>query len=95
MNTHLFAAQATTQNADDRATAFRSVQGGNQMQSGEMLLVEAYAAIWILLFLMLFLFWRRQAGMNQRIDSLEQAIAEARKAQTKGAKTANSAKEGE
>lgn len=91
MNTMLFAAQ-TTQSSDDRSTAFRSVQGGTQLQSGEMLLVEAYAAIWVLLFIMLYLFWRRQAGMNQRIENLEKAIAGARKDQKDSSKAS---KEGE
>lgn len=86
MQSFLFAqTQAPAQStAEDRSTAFRSVQGGNQLQSGEMLLVEAYAAIWILLFGMLFLFWKRQASMGARIENLEAAIIEARKNQGQG-----------
>ena len=70
-----------TPTSDDRSTAFRSVQGGNVLQSGERLLVEAYAAIWLLLFAMLFLSWRRQKRMDRRIDSLEQAVARVRDAE--------------
>ena len=64
--------------ADDRATTFRAVEGGNQMQSGEKLLVEAYAAIWVLLFAMILLAWRRQKKTDERITTLEAAVAKAR-----------------
>lgn len=70
------AGQAT--DADGRSTAFRPVEGGNEMQSGEKLLVEAYAVIWIILFAVVLLSWRRQKAIDQRIDGLEQAIARAR-----------------
>lgn len=70
----------TTESAsDDRSTAFRPVQGGNEMQSGEKLLVEAYAAIWIILFAMVLLSWRRQRGIDERISGLEGAIDKARR----------------
>lgn len=64
--------------ADDRSTAFRAVEGGNQMQSGEKLLVEAYAAIWVLLFALILLAWRRQKKTDERITTLEEAVAKAR-----------------
>jgi hypothetical protein len=64
--------------SDGRSTSFRAVEGGNEMQSGEMLLVEAYAAIWTLLFVMLLLWWRRQRQIDSRITVLEQAVAKAR-----------------
>jgi hypothetical protein len=63
---------------DDRSTTFRPVQGGEQMQSGERLLVEAYAAIWIVLFALLLLGWRRQRKIDARVASLELALAQAR-----------------
>ena len=72
------AAPTSTAAPGDRATTFRPVEGGNQMQSGEMLLVEAYAAIWIILFALVFFTWRRQKKLDARVASLETAIAKAR-----------------
>ncbi|WP_437602675.1 CcmD family protein [Sorangium sp. So ce590] len=78
----LFAHAALQQPTDtalgDRAQAFRPVEGGNQMQSGEKLLVEAYAAIWLIVFAMVFLSWRRQKQIDRRIDVLEAAVQKAR-----------------
>lgn len=65
--------------ADDRGAAFKPVDGGTVLQSGEKLLVEAYAAIWLVLFAVVLLSWRRQKKIEERIDSLEGAIAKARK----------------
>ncbi len=69
---------ATT--AEDRSTTFRPVEGGPQMQSGEKLLVEAYAAIWLILFALVLLSWRRQRRIDERIGSLEEAVEKARAA---------------
>jgi hypothetical protein len=68
----------TTPTADDRSTAFRAVQGGNEMQSGEKLLVEAYAVIWLIAFGLILLSWRRQRRIDDRVTSLEGALAAAR-----------------
>jgi CcmD family protein len=65
--------------ADDRSTAFRAVEGGNQLQSGEKLLVEAYAAIWVILFALVLFSWRRQRRLDDRMASLEGAIEKARR----------------
>lgn len=84
MNSHqsLFAhaamQQPTGTSSDDRAQAFRPVEGGNELQSGEKLLVEAYAAIWIIIFAMVYLSWRRQKQIDRRIDALEAAVQKAR-----------------
>ena len=72
-------ATTTGQSADDRNTAFRPVEGGNELQSGEKLLVEAYAAIWIILFVMVLLSWRRQKGLDDRMGTLSAAIDKARR----------------
>jgi CcmD family protein len=64
--------------ADGRNTAFRPVEGGTEMQSGEKLLVEAYAAIWVILFVMVLLSWRRQRRLDERISVLSSAIDKAR-----------------
>jgi len=71
------APSATTPTADDRATSFRAVEGGGNMQSGEKLLVEAYAAIWLILFVMIWFSWRRQKKIDARVDDLEAAVARA------------------
>ncbi len=70
---------ASTAGADDRSTSFRPVEGGGELQSGEKLLVEAYAAIWVILFALVFLSWRRQRGLDDRMNGLEAAIEKARK----------------
>jgi CcmD family protein len=55
------------------------------MQSGEKLLVEAYAVIWVLVFGMLLFSWRRQKKMDERIAGLEQAVTAARRTAVKPA----------
>jgi hypothetical protein len=69
---------------DDRNTSFRAVQGGGEMQSGEKLLVEAYAAIWVILFALILLSWRRQRGIDERMTVLSAAIDKARVESEKG-----------
>jgi CcmD family protein len=71
--------------AEDRSQAFRPVQGGAELQSGEKLLVEAYAAIWLILFALVLLSWRRQKQIDRRIDVLEAALEKARVGSGKGA----------
>lgn len=71
-------APAQTTTTEDRSTAFRPVEGGNDMQSGEALLVEAYAAIWALVLIFVWLSWRRQKHVDTRITDLEAALAKVR-----------------
>lgn len=71
-------AKDAPKSVDDRSTTFRPVQAGPEMQSGERLLVEAYAAIWVILFALLLLGWRRQKRIDARIAGLEAAVAQAR-----------------
>jgi hypothetical protein len=54
------------------------VQGGPELQSGEKLLVEAYSAIWIILFVLVLLSWRRQRRLDERMVALSAAIEKAR-----------------
>lgn len=64
--------------ADDRATEFKPVEASAAEHfDGYTLLVEAYAAIWLLLMIWLVFLWRRQVGLGARIDGLESAIARA------------------
>jgi CcmD family protein len=58
-----------------RSTDFRAVEGGPEIASGETLLVEAYALIWLVLFGFIFMSWRRQSRIDQRVGELERALA--------------------
>jgi CcmD family protein len=69
--------------SDDRSTAFRPVQGGTELRSGEQLLVMAYAAIWLVVLAMVLLSWRRQQKIEERVTELEGALARARAAEKK------------
>lgn len=84
--------------SDSRSTEFRAVEGGNQMQSGEKLLVEAYAAMWVLTLVLVLITWRRQKRTDERITNLEESIAkvrgEAAKAAREKSAAAKSAKAG-
>lgn len=72
---HSFSTEART-SADDRATEFVAVDGtGSEQYSGYTLLVEAYAAVWLILMGWLFLLWRKQRGLHVRLAGLEAAIA--------------------
>ncbi|EYF04346.1 CcmD family protein [Chondromyces apiculatus] len=73
----------TTPTVEERGQAFRPVQGGD-MQSGEMLLVEAYAAIWLIAFALILLSWRRQQKLDGRLQALEAALERARRAKGSG-----------
>ena len=75
---------------DDRATDFKPVEGTTgEHYSGYTLMVEAYAAIWLILMAWLVLLWRKQADLGARLEGLEAAIdrAERRATGTAKAKT--------
>ena len=64
--------------ADDRATEFQAVpETGRETYSGYTLMVEAYAAIWLILMAWLVLIWRKQAQLTARVEGLEGALARA------------------
>ena len=79
------ATEPTSGGAPERATSFQPVEGGNEVQSGSALLVEAYAVIWTILMVWLVLMWRKQGVLAGRLDDLELAIdrAAARRAKEK------------
>ena len=77
---------------DDRATEFTAVEGGEHY-SGGSLLVEAYAAIWLILMAWIFLLWRKQAALGQRLDGLERTIDRAAAALEKNASASARAKD--
>ena len=64
---------AKGQAPSDRATTFQAVEGGEQ-HSGSVLLVEAYAAIWLFLLGFLLMQWRKQAQLHARLDELEKVV---------------------
>ena len=68
-------ATPTTAAQTTAASQFRAVQGGTDTTSGSTLLVEAYAAIWIILLGFLLLGWRRQSRLEAKVKELERAVA--------------------
>jgi hypothetical protein len=66
---------AATSEPAQRSAEFRAVEGGTEMVSGGTLLVEAYAALWLILLAFLLVSWRRQARIDARVDELEKAVA--------------------
>jgi CcmD family protein len=65
---------STTDDPSGRSTAFRPVENQKPLQSGEKLLVEAYAAIWLILLFFVLMSWRRQRTLDRRIADLEAAV---------------------
>lgn len=69
---------AATADPSAPGQGFAPVEGGPEMQSGEALLVEAYAVMWILVLGFVVLAWRRTLAFERRLDALEGALAAAR-----------------
>ncbi len=69
---------ATAQKADDEG--FRNVEGGDAQTSGEVLLIQAYAAVWVVLFILVFMSIRKQRNLDDRIERLGEDLAKARDA---------------
>jgi CcmD family protein len=57
---------------------FRPVEGGGDTKSGEMLLVQAYAIIWLLAFGLIVFSIRKQRKLDDRIARLQEDLAKAR-----------------
>jgi hypothetical protein len=64
-----------TQAEPPRQTEFRAVDAGSETMSGETLLVEAYAALWIILLGFVLVSWRRQSQIDARVNELERAVS--------------------
>jgi CcmD family protein len=63
---------------DDRATTFQAVQGGEAPHySGEVLLVSAYAILWVILLGWVAFLWRKQSELNGRLGDLERVLDQA------------------
>lgn len=68
----------TSQSPDDRGIGFKPVEGGQEMQSGERLLVIAYMVIWVLILGFVAFSFRKQARLDARINALETALTKSR-----------------
>jgi CcmD family protein len=78
--------EPTQPSPDGRAADFKPVEGAPAEQySGGALLVEAYAAIWLIIIAWLFFMWRKQSSLSARLDGLEAAIDRAEAAKSKKA----------
>jgi hypothetical protein len=69
-----FRSEGDTQAEPPRQTEFRAVEASETM-SGETLLVEAYAALWIILLGFVLVSWRRQSQIDARVNELERAVS--------------------
>lgn len=64
----------------DRSTTFQAVQGnGTEQYSGGVLLVTAYAVLWVVMFVWVALVWRKQRALDTRLADLEGVIQKAAK----------------
>jgi hypothetical protein len=82
-------AQTAPGSADDRATDFKAVEGETgEHFSGYSLMVEAYAAIWLILMAWLVFLWRKQADLTNRVAGLEGALARAEAKKATASKSA-------
>ncbi len=64
--------------ASSAPAGFNAVDDSTQMQSGEALLIEAYIAIWVLLFAFIVLAWLRTRKVEDKVAELEKAIERAK-----------------
>ncbi|RYG85035.1 CcmD family protein [bacterium] len=62
---------------ESRSTEFKAVEGGPETMSGNTLMVEAYAVLWVILMGWIFFVWRKQAGLHSRLDELEKVLDQA------------------
>jgi hypothetical protein len=63
---------------NDRATTFQAVEGNPKEQySGAVLLVTAYAALWVVLFAWIAIVWRKQSALSARLADLERVLDQA------------------
>ena len=75
----LAAMQETKSSPDDRAQEFRPVEGGGNVASGEVLLIEAYSVFWLMAMALLVGSWRKQKRLDERISGLRNDLERARK----------------
>ena len=68
-------AATSTPTVKDRDTEFRALEGGGEVQPGGVLLIEAYAVMWLLVFVMIVRSIRKQSKLDQRIEQLQMGCA--------------------
>jgi hypothetical protein len=69
---------ATSATPSDRATTFQPMQGPQaEHYSGEVLLVSAYAILWVILISWIALVWRKEGMLGARLADLEREIDKA------------------
>lgn len=69
---------AASPSVNDRATTFQAVEGAQpEHYSGEVLLVSAYAAVFVILVAWIALIWRKAGAMDDRLTALEREIDKA------------------
>ncbi|MFO0546818.1 MAG: hypothetical protein U0271_00455 [Polyangiaceae bacterium] len=73
------AATPASSSAPD-GTAFKPVDSGSQVQSGEYLLIEAYALFWLLAMAFMVFAYLRTKRLESKVESLEAALERARAA---------------
>lgn len=66
---------------EDRKTEFVAVSGGRESTSAEVLLVSAYAIMWIFLLVFLWLGWRRASQLRLKLERLENALGDGKKSE--------------
>jgi hypothetical protein len=67
----------TLHTPQDRSTEFVPVQGGSDSTSAEGLLVAAYLLMWAALLGFLWLTWKRQNRIEERLTTLDAALRRA------------------
>lgn len=58
----------------DRTTEFHAVEGDVEEFSGGTLLVQAYAAIWLIVFGLIAMLWNQQRRVHARLDALDKSL---------------------
>ena len=64
----------TTAAPDERAATFHPVEQGEEVYNGPLLVVEAYALLWLILMGWLLLLWRKQNKITHRLHDVEQTL---------------------
>lgn len=59
------------------ATEFKPVDPGGETTSGATLLIEAYALMWLVVFVFVLMAWRRLKAVDARVADLHAAVRKA------------------
>ena len=68
------AAIPTVLTPEERSTEFVPVEGGHEGTSAESLLVAAYLLMWAALVAFIFLTWRKQGRIENRLSELDATL---------------------